>query len=955
MFRNCLLFIIPGLILILQNQPVYSNQDSQKPIVSTAAQYDLSPPLIDMPLIPPPIREPRIIFNYILPLPTEADLLPAGDPVVQDWNGYRRDDERQILVNFETLDSNGYVPPDTNGDVGPNHFFQMVNTDFAIWDKQGNHVYGPASNQTLWQGFGGPCQNSDGSDPIVLYDHLADRWLATNLAFGPDGDEPFYECIAVSETGDPTGAWHRYGFNFEYTLPDYPKFGVWPDGYYMSSNEFYTNFGAGIIAFEREAMLVGVPGARMVYFSLPGVFGFLPADLDGPAPPEDSPNYFVRQGGGSQLQIYEFHVNWANTNNSSFNSVGTLTSAPFDPVVCNSRDCIPQPDVTDGLDALSGRLMFRLQYRNFGDYQAMVVNHTVDVGVAHAGVRWYELRNYGDNWEIHQQSTYAPDELNRWMGSIAMNANGDIALGYTVSNETTYPSIRFTGRLADDPPGVMTYPEVPLMAGSGSQTGSSNRWGDYSMMAVDPVDDLVFWHTNEYISYTGSYNWQTRTAAFNLGIIAIPNFEVDRTTGHAPLIIEFTDLSVAKPDLVSWAWDFDNNGSIDSEEQNPIWTYQNPGNFTVSLTISNEAATETITRQDLIQVFDGESALLFDGQQSYVTCPASPDLELSETVTFEAWVNPNGWGESGESGFGRILDKGGISLFIYGEGTSLNPHSLAVLMTTTGSSPGFADTPEYSLDLNRWQHVAVSYDGGLAEIKLYIDGQEQVLSFAGGQPAGNIIDNSALDLLIGNSSGYGQTFAGVIDEVRVWNTVRSDQEIETNMNFCLAGDEQGLVGYWPLNEGFGTAATDLSTNDNNGTVTETEWVEGVFPTVAVEDDRDDNISNRTALVSLYQNYPNPFYPGSSKGNLTNGPGDSPVTTISYNLSRAARIRLTVYNTAGQEIMVLSDQVMGPGLHEVYWDGTNRHGLPVSAGIYLYRLETKEVSYPVEIKRMVLLK
>ncbi len=946
MNRKNLLLIILISILIFINQPATAVEEQQGPFVFTAAQNDLSPALRDMPLIPPEAREARIIFNYFLPLPSEADLPPGSDPVIQDWPGYRHSDEREILANFEGIDFDGGYPPDTNGDVGPDHFFQMVNSAFQIWDKDGNNIYGPASNETLWQGFGGLCESSSGSDPIVLYDHLADRWLATNIAFGPDQGPPYYECLAISETEDPTGAWFRYGFNFEETLPDYPKFAVWPDGYYMTANEFGPNSGTGAFAFEREAMLAGDPEARAVSFLLSGIFSFLPSDLDGPPPPAGTPNYFVRRNGSNQLQLRAFGVDWLNTDNSYFTSLGNLITATYDYVLCPSGSCVPQPDVQTALDAISDRVMWRLQYRNFDDYQTMVVNHTVDAGVNHAAVRWYELRDYGDGWDIHQQSTYAPDEENRWMGSIAMNGNGDIAIGYSVSSESTYPSIRFTGRQADDPPGIMTFPEITIMAGSGSQSGIT-RWGDYSMTAVDPVDDYTFWHTNEYLVST-SGDWHTRTAAFTLGPIAVPDFEPDRTTGHAPLTVEFTDSSVGYPDLTSWTWDFDDDGSIDSEEQSPTWTYDQPGNYTVSLTVSNDTVTETITRQGLIHVFDGESALLFDGQESYVSCLASSSLELTDAVTVEAWIRPAGWGESGESGFGRILEKGPLSFLIYGDGSSLNAHSLALLLMTTEGTAAFICSPEYTIDLDQWQHVAVTYDGGSNEVKLYIGGDEQELSQIGGQPVGSINDNSEIDLLIGNSAGSGQTFDGVIDEVRVWNLIRSGQDIEADMYSSLGGGIEGLVGSWQFNEGYGQWAFDLSGNDNVGIVNNTAWVPGVFVSLeAIEDEPDQDIDNLGPFLYLSQNYPNPCFLSSAKG--------SPVTTIGYNLSRTAQIRLRIYNPAGQVVKSLVDGLKAVGWHEAQWDGTNQQGSEVASGIYLYQLETVEPDLGVERKRLVLLK
>ncbi len=339
----------------------------------------------------------------------------------------------------------------------------------------------------------------------------------------------FFKCIAISTSGDPIGSWHCYEFLIsEAKLNDYPKFGIWPDGYYMSVNQFEYNFGwsyagQGAAVFERDQMLSG-NSARMQYWDMetsnPDLFGMLPADLDGPAPPPGAPNPFVQvvNGNPDRLRVWEFDVDWVTPANSTFEFRQAINTEAFDTSLCTaSRECIPQPSPGIKVDAISDRLMYRLQFRNFGGYQTLVTNHTVDVdGTAgdHAGVRWYELRSSGGDWSIQQQGTFAPDSDHRWMGSAAMNCFGDIALGYSVSSTTTYPSIRFTGRLGGDPLNLMTMGEGVVVNGNSVQT-SSNRWGDYSMMSVDPLDDCTFWYTQEFYD-TNSTSWQTRIASFRL-------------------------------------------------------------------------------------------------------------------------------------------------------------------------------------------------------------------------------------------------------------------------------------------------------------------------------------------------------------------------------------------------------------------------------------------------------
>jgi hypothetical protein len=517
------LFAIFVLFHLIEIETAQAQTAELNPVVRSASRWDTSPPLRDLALNQPEILAPGQALEiplYSLPIPLLESAVPEVDSVVQ--KSILGVSAPPMIANFEGLNNVNYVlPPDTNGDIGPNHYVQIVNLSYAVYNRNGNLLLGPLNNNTIFQGFGGPCETTNNGDPIVLYDHLADRWLLSQFAI-PD---PYYQCIAVSATGDPTGQWHRYQFEISDTkLNDYPKFGVWPDAYYMTVNQFEASAwaGQGVAAFERDQMLVGAP-ARMVFFDLYEVDGtlggMLPADLDGPPPPLGSPNPFALVNDNiweDQLQIWNFWVNWASPSSSTFIFQKTLSTASFDSNMCSgARNCIPQPGGS-AVDAISDRLMYRLQYRNFGDHQSMVVNHTVDVGGDHAGVRWYEMRKTGGGWSIFQQGTFAPDSDHRWMGSVAMNSKGDIGLGYSVSSTTTSPSIRFTGRLAEDPAGQMTFSEGEIITGSGYQTSSSGRWGDYSMMAVDPVDDCTFWYTQEYYAEEGLAPWQTRIASFKL-------------------------------------------------------------------------------------------------------------------------------------------------------------------------------------------------------------------------------------------------------------------------------------------------------------------------------------------------------------------------------------------------------------------------------------------------------
>ncbi len=545
--------ILLSLISVLFSSTLVFAQ--QKAIVSKAKYFDKTPPLKEMPQISPLNRSEDWEEGEILNEDDERVRndnprpLPIGrDPLLQDKFGNMR--SRDINRNFEgTSNRNSVYPPDTDGDVSQDYYFQMINLSFQIFDKEGNSLYGPVDNSTLWQGFIGSWSGTNDGDPIVLYDEQAGRWVASQFAINTP-DSTFWELIAVSESSDPLGSWYRYAFQFP-VFNDYPKMGIWPDGYYFSFNMFGDYRRVAACALEREAMIAGDSTARMILFDLPqgaGPWSMLPSDFDGPAPAPGTPNYFMYAmddafGSADQLSIWEFTADWQNPENSTFQQSQDLPVAPFDSEICPAYRgrCITQPDNAPLLESLSDRLMYRLQYRNFGTYQTMVTNHTVDVdGNGHAGIRWYELRNMddGNGWIVYQQGTYAPDQDNRWMGSIAMDGRGYIALGFSVSGENTYPSIHITGRSPDSPLGEMTFYEDEVMRGGGSQGGDACRWGDYSMMSVDPSDDSTFWFTTEYYAESSAVGWQTRIASFTLVEDHIPpaavsDLQANSTTTNA--------------------------------------------------------------------------------------------------------------------------------------------------------------------------------------------------------------------------------------------------------------------------------------------------------------------------------------------------------------------------------------------------------------------------------------
>lgn len=419
------------------------------------------------------------------------------------------------ILSFEGISAPGsWTPPDPIGDVGPNHYVQAVNMSFQIWDKAGNSLAGPHTISSLWTGQANACETSGYGDPVVLYDSLADRWLISQFV-GSGNDL----CVAISQSADPTGSYWLYRFPLA-EFPDYYKFGVWPDAYHMSANESsYTAY-----AFDRGAMVAGA-GAGSVRFS-GGTNFFLPADLDGlEPPPAGSPGLFYtfkdatyHGGGVDRLEVYALAVNWATPGSASFTLHSTIPVASFNYTVCGffQFNCIPQNNTSNKVDAVSEWPMWRLQYRNFGTHETLVGNFSVDVtGSDQAGIRWFELRRVGPNpWALFQEGTHAPDTNHRWMGSIAMDGDGNIALGYSVSSSTLFPTIRYATRLASDPVGTMQA-EPALPAGTGSQL-VSNRWGDYSSLNVDPADDCTFWYTNEFYPTTSTNAWHTRILTFKV-------------------------------------------------------------------------------------------------------------------------------------------------------------------------------------------------------------------------------------------------------------------------------------------------------------------------------------------------------------------------------------------------------------------------------------------------------
>ncbi|MCX6246584.1 MAG: BACON domain-containing carbohydrate-binding protein [Bacteroidetes bacterium] len=520
-------FILSLCVIFLKGQDVAVHPA----YINTGTFLGVSKPLRDLPVMTK--KDWRAMARYAekhelneglghRSYPFAATALPKGeDPLWQKYMGKVKGSNGP-LVNFEGQ-SSPYYPPDCNGTPGPNHFMQTINTVFAIYDKTGTLVAGPTNLNLLFGSV--PGANRNDGDPIILYDKVADRWLVTEFSLGGGQN---YMMMAVSTTNDPTGTWYQYSFPVA-TMPDYPKFGVWRDGYYMGDNN---NPGKDIYVMERTPMLSGGT-AQVIGFDNPNrpssVDGFMcvpPVNNDGMFAPTGSPAYYIAfnddalGGGSDQLWLYELSVNWTTPTSSTFARTQQLDVEAFNSSFGNNWNNIEQSGTSQRLDGIPQVIMNVPQYRNFGSYQTIVCCHTVNLdGAHHAGIRWYELRKTTGDWSIRQQGTYAPDADSRWMGSIMLNGHNKIGLGYSVSSTTLHPGIRFCGQSTaayNQGNGIMDIKEDTIQTGAYSQAGQ-NRWGDYSLLSVDPVDDETFWFTSEFIGSGGSRKTKIASFKFNIG------------------------------------------------------------------------------------------------------------------------------------------------------------------------------------------------------------------------------------------------------------------------------------------------------------------------------------------------------------------------------------------------------------------------------------------------------
>jgi len=554
----CLFWSLTTTIFAQSNLPDIRQDDppqSYAPTVSKGELLGSIPSLRDLkPRTIVPGQVPRKLAqkrNYFFANKlNNPDALPKdGDPLAKN-NAADRESGPEIIpgFNFDGLRDPSISPPDPTGDIGKNHYMQMTNASggslIQVWDKlTGQSVLGPILSNTIWQQVG----TGSIGDPLVQYDHDAERWIIMEL-------QGFFTnelLIAVSDNSDPTGGWKAYRFQ-TLGFGDYPKIYVWNNAYFVTANEISNGNKCAGYALERSAILAGEPFFDLYRFEMPNyqAIAYQPAtgaDWEGgPPPPAGSPEYIFRvyddgwDGGQDHLQIWEVDVDWSDPGQSSITGPDKLFPTPFETRVCFGGglfDCIEQPDPgAPRITALENIIMYRAPYRNFGTYESVVFNHVSDVSGqvgegGDAAVRWYELRKYGvGDWQIYQEGTYAPDLVtNRFMGTICMDEAGNIALGYSGASQFLHPGLYITGRRHSDPLGEMPVEEHTLIAGGQSHYGD-NRWGDYSNMSVDPEDGRTFWFTGEY--QPAGAPWGTRIGSFK---IQVDTYDLKPQTLLAPL------------------------------------------------------------------------------------------------------------------------------------------------------------------------------------------------------------------------------------------------------------------------------------------------------------------------------------------------------------------------------------------------------------------------------------
>jgi len=717
MNKQTLLSLLAGLVLA-SGATGHAQKPNMRVEIHNPAKFDSDEDALDSNHGQEVASEHRPLLN--LPTSSQSNNRPDGalqagsGPLVNTIDG----------VSFDGVSANGSAPPDTNMAIGPNNVVQWVNTRFAIYDKAGNIQAGyPKPGNAFWQGFGGPCETQNSGDPIIQYDAVADRWIATQFTTnGP----PYYQCFAISQTSNPGGVYNRYAYAFTDGFPDYPKITVWKNAYFASYNMFASTsggwLGPRICAYDRAAMLAGTSAIQECFN--PGVsYGsLLPSDLDGGgafAPPSTT-GYFLDYGNNSLL-LWRFTPNFVTPSSASLTGPISMAAASFSPA-CGGGTCIPQPS-GQKLDSLADRLMYRLAYRNFGSYEAMVVNQSVTAGTS-VGIRWYEIRNPLTSPTIFQQGTFAPDATYRWMGSAAMDKTGNMAVGYSASSSTAVPSIRYSGRETGDPLGTLQAEQVVITSG-GSQTGGLSRWGDYAAMRIDPSDDCTFWFTTEYIPSSGSFNWRTRIASFKFnscGSVATPDFSLSATPGSQTVVQgNGTSYTATIGSLNGFSGSVTLSasglpaGASASFSPNPVNGGSGGSTMTVSTLASTPAGmyTVTVTGTSGSLVHNATVTLVVQaaaaGDFTLSSVPTSQTISARQSTTYAISVNPaNGFNSAVAFSLAGLPPRtsGSFSPTSSTTGTTLtvkaNPSAKptsATTLTITGTGGGLTRTVQVTITI----------------------------------------------------------------------------------------------------------------------------------------------------------------------------------------------------------------------------------------------------------------
>jgi hypothetical protein len=524
---------------VLLSCHAFGQQTEGPSVVSQGIFVGATIPLRAMPTAPEMEAEgfdyAREIKQKFDPSDQNAVLNENDLPLEGQHQGYQSTqgtrDPLTVLQNFQgsSIQEGQAIPPDPTGAVGPNHYVHAVNSVVKIFDKTGGLLAGPTTLGTFL-GNG----NSNG-DPIVMYDHLADRFFVSQFNIGTNS-----LIIGISQTSDPTGSYNVYDFPLD-AFPDYPHYSVWHDGYYLTANKTQGN---KTYVLDRQAMIDGDLEPTIIGFNLPQftrnpftVISPEPANLIGNDADTDSPAFIVYLQDGAwngidfdHLKVWTIETDFVNPNNSTISQPQEIPTAPFDSFIRQfGQGDFRQPNTDQRLDGATGVISYAANYRSFADHNSWVITFNEDMGAQRGGIRWIELRNTDadSTWSIFQEGSYAPnDGESRFMSSAGMDQDGNIGMAYNISSANTYASIRYTGRYDGDAMGEMTFPEGTIWDGTSWQT-NTNRFGDYAHLTMDP-DGVTFWHTSEY--FQGVNQWRTRIASFTLNNgfsedIGVFNFE----------------------------------------------------------------------------------------------------------------------------------------------------------------------------------------------------------------------------------------------------------------------------------------------------------------------------------------------------------------------------------------------------------------------------------------------